>query len=64
MRLLRFEYLSEERQLLITSQFTLLRQREISQMFIDGLLGNDFGRALSFYLSRHPDYLEAMKKYV
>jgi hypothetical protein len=33
-------------------------------MFIDGLLGNDFGRALSFYLSRHPDYLEAMKKYV
>jgi hypothetical protein len=54
----------EERQLLITSQFTLLRQREISQMFIDGLLGNDFGRALSFYLSRHPDYLEAMKKYV
>jgi hypothetical protein len=54
----------EERHLLITSQFTLLRQREISQMFIDGILGNDFARALSFYLSRSPDYLEAMKKYV
>jgi hypothetical protein len=54
----------EERHLLITSQFTLLRQREISQMFIDGILGNDFARALSFYLSRFPDYLEAMKRYV
>jgi hypothetical protein len=52
----------EERHLLVTSQFTLLRQREISQMFIDGLLGNDFARALSFYLSCYPDYLEAMKK--
>lgn len=54
----------EERHLMITSQFTLLRQREISQMFIDGLLGNDFARALSFYLWRYPDYLEAIKKYV
>ncbi|RJQ85436.1 MAG: hypothetical protein C4519_03330 [Desulfobacteraceae bacterium] len=54
----------EERHLLITSQFTLLRQRDISQMFIDGILGNDFARALSFYLSRYTDYLEAMKKYV
>jgi hypothetical protein len=54
----------EERHLLVTSQFTLLRQRQISQMFIDGLLGNDFAKALSFYLSRYPDYLAAMKKYL
>lgn len=54
----------EERHLLITAQFTLSRQRDISQMFIDGLLGNDFAKALSFYLSRHPDYLEEMKRYV
>jgi hypothetical protein len=53
----------EERHLLITSQLTLLRQRDISQMFIDGVLGDDFARALSFYLSRYPEYLEAMKKY-
>jgi len=54
----------EERHLLITSQLTLLRQRDISQMFIDGVLGDDFARALSFYLSRYPEYLEAMKRYV
>jgi len=53
----------EERNLLVSSQFTLLRQRDISQMFIDGILGNDFARALSFYLSKYPEYLEAMKKY-
>ena len=54
----------EERHVLITSQFTLLRQRDISQLFIDGILGNDFARALSFYLSRYPEYLEDMKKFV
>jgi hypothetical protein len=53
----------EERNLLVSSQFTLMRQRDISQMFIDGILGNDFARALSFYLSKYPEYLEAMKKY-
>ncbi len=51
----------EERNIWITSQFTLLRQREISQMFIDGMLGHDFARALSFYLSSYQSYLEAMK---
>jgi hypothetical protein len=53
----------EERQILVTSQFTLLRQKEISQMLIDGVLGQDFARTLSFYLARCPEYLEAMKKY-
>lgn len=51
----------DERHIWITSQFTLLRQREISQMFIDGILGNDFARALSFYLSSSQNYLDAMK---
>lgn len=54
----------EERHLLITSQFTLLRQRDISQLFIDGVVGKDFARPLSFYLSHYPEYLEAMKRYV
>jgi len=53
----------EERNILITSQFTLLRQREISRMLVDGVIGDDFGRALSFYLARYPEYLEAMKKF-
>jgi hypothetical protein len=54
----------EERHIWVTSQFTLLRQKEISQMFIDGVFSPDFARALSFYLSRHPEYLEAMKHFV
>ena len=52
----------EDRQLLVTSQFALTRNREISQMFIDGVLGKDFARALSFYLSRSPEYLNVMKQ--
>jgi len=54
----------EERHIWVTSQFTLQRQREISQMFIDGILGHDFARALSFYLSRYSEYLESMKRFV
>lgn len=53
----------EERHILITSQFTLLRQREISRMLVDEVLGDDFGRALAFYLARYPEYLNAMKKF-
>jgi hypothetical protein len=30
-------------------------------MFIDGILGNNFPRPLSFYLSRNAEYLEAIK---
>ena len=52
----------EDRQVLVTSQFALDRHRDISQMFIDGVLGKDFARALSFYLSRSPEYLEVMKR--
>jgi hypothetical protein len=51
----------DERHILASSQFTLHRHREISQMFIDGILGNNFPRPLSFYLSRHAEYLEAIK---
>jgi len=52
----------EERHILISAQSTLMRKREISQMFIDGVLGQDFARALSFYLSCYPDYLKTMQK--
>ena len=53
----------EERHILITAQMTLLRKREISQMFIDGVLGQDFARALSFYLSCYPGYLKTLKQF-
>ncbi len=51
----------DERHILASSQFTLQRHREISQIFIDGILGNNFPRPLSFYLSRNAEYLEAIK---
>jgi len=54
----------DERHILVSSQFTLLRHREVSQMFIDGMLGRNFPKPLSFYLSRHEEYLEAIKKLV
>jgi hypothetical protein len=54
----------DERHILASSQFTLQRHREISQMFIDGILGNDFPRPLSFYLERYPGYLEHIKTLV
>jgi hypothetical protein len=54
----------DERHILASSQFTLQRHREISQLFIDGILGDKFPRPLSFYLSRHAEYLEAIKRLV
>jgi hypothetical protein len=54
----------DERHILASSQFTLQRHREISQMFIDGILGPNFPRPLSFYLSRNAEYLEAIKHLV
>jgi hypothetical protein len=54
----------DERHILASSQFTLQRHREISQMFIDGILGDNFSRPLSFYLSRNAEYLEAVKSLV
>jgi hypothetical protein len=54
----------DERHILVSSQFTLQRHREISQMFIDGILGGKFPRPLSFYLTRHEEYLEDIKRLV
>ncbi|MFH2129579.1 MAG: hypothetical protein ABIK68_04330 [bacterium] len=52
----------DEYDILITSQLILERNREISQMMIDGILGKDFTKALAFYLSRSPEYLNFIKK--
>ena len=54
----------EERHIFVNSQFTLLRKKEISQMFIDGVLGPDFARALSFFLSHSEPYLREIKRFV
>jgi hypothetical protein len=54
----------DERHILVSSQFTLQRHREISQLFIDGILGNNFQRPLSFYLSRYEGYLNEVKRLI
>jgi len=52
----------EERRVFLLSQYVLLREREISQVFLDGLVGKNFARALSFYLDRHREYLEDIQE--
>ncbi len=54
----------EERQLLLGSQMILKRQKEISQMFIDGLVGKRFSRPLAMYLDRSPAYLDGLARMV
>lgn len=53
----------EERVILARSQHVLVRIREVSQLFVDGFLGRNFSRALSFYLNSHEDYIRAMNKH-
>jgi hypothetical protein len=54
----------DEIHILLSSQYTLLRHREVSQLFIDGILGYNFQRPLSFYLSRYEGYLEEVKRLI
>lgn len=48
---------SEEWLIFYRSQLVLKRQREISQVFVDGMVGRNFAKALSFYLDRSDAYL-------
>ncbi|OIO04570.1 MAG: hypothetical protein AUJ49_02605 [Desulfovibrionaceae bacterium CG1_02_65_16] len=59
-RLLR-EMSVEERKVFLLSQYVLLREREISQLFLDGLVGKNFARALAFYLDTSREYLEDLQ---
>ncbi len=55
--------MSEEKwQIFYCSQLILTRHREISQFFLDGLVGKQFSRALSFYLEQSPEYMKDMEK--
>jgi len=53
----------EERRILAASQSVLQAYREISQMFVDGLVGRNFSRALSFYLDRSPEYVAVIRSW-
>ncbi len=47
----------EEWLIFYRSQLVLHRYREISQVFVDGLVGKNFSRALAFYLDHYERYL-------
>jgi len=54
--------MSEEEWLIFyRSQLVLTRHKEISQVFVDGLVGKQFSKALSFYLDQSTQYLHDMK---
>lgn len=50
----------DERAVLIRSQLVLTREREVSQLFVDGIVGKNFSRPLAFYLDQHEEYLQDM----
>jgi hypothetical protein len=52
----------EEWLIFLRSQYVLKRYREISQMFVDGLVGKNFSKALAFYLDRSDRYIREMER--
>ncbi len=42
------------------SQLVLVREREVAQMMVDGLVGRDFARPLAFFLSKRKEYVKEM----
>lgn len=51
-----------DKAVLLRAQLVLTREREISQMLVDGLLGRNFSSALAFFLDRHKPYVREMAK--
>ncbi|MCF8111393.1 MAG: hypothetical protein K9J85_07875 [Desulfobacteraceae bacterium] len=52
----------DERSVLIKAQGILAMEREISQLFIDGIVGRNFSKPLAFYLNRYEQYLKTVEK--
>ncbi|MDE5832606.1 MAG: hypothetical protein K2H64_06425 [Desulfovibrio sp.] len=51
-----------DKHVLTLSQLVLTRERDISQMLVDGLVGRNFSSSLAFFLSKHKQYLRVMAK--
>ena len=52
----------EEKAIFLQSQKLLEQEQFISRLFVDGILGKNFSRPLSFYLTTHKSYLAAVQK--
>lgn len=51
----------DESRIVLQAQTVLHQQRPISQLFIDGILGQGFSKPLAFYLDQSPAYLAAIE---
>jgi hypothetical protein len=51
----------DERKVILLSQHVLFREKQISRLLLDGLVGKNFSRALSFYLDYWQTYLEELE---
>ena len=54
----------EEKRIFLLSQKILEQEQHISRLFVDGILGRNFSKPLSFYLTGYQEYLKAMEKLV
>lgn len=54
----------EERRILLRCHLLLTCQRKISLMFVDGIIGKQFSKGLSFYLSRWEGYMREVERLV
>ena len=52
----------EEKTIFLQSQKLLEQEQFISRLFVDGILGKNFSRPLSFYLTTYKSYLSAIQK--
>ncbi|MCF8090957.1 MAG: hypothetical protein K9K21_01890 [Desulfotignum sp.] len=52
----------EEKTIFFQSQKLLEQEQHISRLFVDGILGSQFSRPLSFYLTAHQKYLASIHK--
>ncbi len=52
---------AEERQILLSVLRLLGRQRDISMMFVDGIIGKNFSSGLAFYLNSSAQYLSEIQ---
>ncbi len=56
------EMTPEEKVIFFQSQNMLRHEHHISRLFVDGVLGRNFSRPLSFYLTSYPYYLKSIHK--
>ena len=52
---------ADERAVFVASQQILREEKEVATLFVNGLVGRNFSKALSFYLLRYRNYLDELE---